>query len=312
MKNTLTSINSYAEVSTKEFVDFSEACYYKEIEALADIISNNDDIKIVSIAGPSGSGKTTTAHILYDLLIERNETPTVVSLDDFYLPGELLPILPNGKTDIESVNSLDVSLIGKCFNEIIKTGESVLPTYDFKTRSRNLNGKKVDIKNHGIIICEGLHALNPLITDLIPRKNIYKIYISVNTPILDDNGETLLSSRQIRLIRRALRDRIFRGSSINTTLSLWDGVIEGERKYLYCFKETADAQLKTLHLYEPLVYKKSFLELENDVAEDAPCYEYFIKTVRALKQFNSISSDFVPNKSLIREFIGNGKYNTPT
>lgn len=312
MKNTLSSINKYALSSTKEFIEFSEQCYYKEIEALADIISKNDDIKIVSIAGPSGSGKTTTAHILYDLLIERNETPTVVSLDDFYLPGDMLPILPNGKKDIESVNSLDVSLIGKCFNEIITTGESVLPIYDFKTRSRNLLGKKVDIKNHGIIICEGLHALNPLITDLIPRKNIYKIYISVNTPILDDSGETLLSSRQIRLIRRTLRDRVFRGSSVNTTLSLWDGVIEGERKYLYCFKETADAQLKTLHLYEPLVYKEDFLALANEVSPDSPCYDYFIKTVNALKYFNSISSDFVPDKSLIREFIGNGKYNAVT
>lgn len=312
MKNTLTSINSYAHDSTKEFVEFSEECYYKEIEALADTISENDDIKIVSIAGPSGSGKTTTAHILCDLLLERNETPSVISLDDFYLPGDKLPILPNGKTDIESVNALDVSLIGKCFNEIIKTGESVLPIYDFKTKSRNLNGKMVDIKNHGIIICEGLHALNPLITDLIPHKNIFKIYISVNTPILDDNGETLLSSRQIRLIRRVLRDRIFRGSSVNVTLSLWDGVIEGERKYLYCFKGTADAQLKTLHLYEPLVYRNAFLELANDVTTNTPCYEYFMKTVKALKQFKSICSDLVPNESLIREFIGNGKYNSKT
>ncbi len=310
MENTLSYINKNSIENLAEFVEFSERKYKKEIENLADIISNNDNIKIVSIAGPSGSGKTTTAHILYDMLIERGETPTVISLDDFYLPEELLPVLENGKKDIESVNALDVELIGKCFNEIIKTGESILPVFDFKTKQRNLNGKKVDIKNHGIVICEGLHALNPLITDLIPRKNIYKIYISVNTPILDDNCEILLSSRQIRLIRRVLRDRIFRGADVVKTLELWDGVIEGERKYLYCFKETADAQVKTLHLYEPLVYKEAFIQLSKEVDETAPCYEYFKKTVRALEQFNAIDSKFIPSQSLIREFIGSGKYNS--
>ena len=310
MKNILSVINGYAENSPQEIVRSSEEWYLSEISQIAQTISDNKNIKIVAIAGPSGSGKTTTAHIMCDRLHEYGENTVVVSLDDFYLPYNDLPILPNGSRDIESVNALDISLIKKCFNEIISSGKTMLPKFNFETKERIKEYAEADIRNKGIVIVEGLHALNPIISDLVPRENIFKIYISVNLPVVDDSGKQILSSRQIRLMRRALRDRIFRNTDINNTLSLWNGVVEGECKFLYCFKHTADINVKTLHFYEPCVYRNDFLALKSDINKDSQCYDYFMKTADALEKFVPIDSSLVPENSLIREFIGNGRYNT--
>ena len=307
-QSTVTEINE-ASHNPESFIRTSENRYKNEVYDVAVRIADNDKIKIVALAGPSGSGKTSTAHILCEKLKELGETPTVVSLDDFYLSDKDLPLLPNGEKDIESVNSLNIPLINECFNEIIATGKTVLPKFDFANKRSIRKGREVDISNHGIIIVEGLHALNPLIADLVPRENIFKAYISVNCSILDRFGEQLLSSRQIRLVRRVLRDRIYRGCGVKETLKMWNGVVEGERKYLYCFKNTADVLIRTLHHFEPCIYRDLFLPLKNLVTPDTECYEYFMRTVNSLEKFESIDSSLLPHNSLIREFVGNGKYN---
>lgn len=305
-------INSLPEINRasrypEEFIKNAEKRYLKEVYSAAERIADNDNIKIVALAGPSASGKTTTAHILCDRLAKIGEKTTVVSLDDFYLTPEQLPVLPNGSRDFESVNALNINLIKKCFYEIITFGKTMLPRYDFINKKSIENDRLCDITDNGIVIVEGLHALNPLITDLVPRDNIFKAYISVNCSIEDDFGEQLLSSRQIRLVRRALRDRIFRGSSINNTLALWNGVVEGERKYLYLFKNTADAQIRTLHVYEPCIYRDEFLKLKDEISENTVCYDYFMRTLNAIEKFKSLSPELVPERSLIREFIGKKK-----
>ncbi len=288
----------------EEFIKISNKEYIDNINGIAQHIEADDNIKIVAIAGPSGSGKTTTAHILQDSLEALGEAVAVVSLDDFYLPVDKLPILPDGSADIESVQALDISLIKYCFEQIIKCGKTNLPRYDFKTKSRIPNAQTLDIGSHGIVIVEGLHAMNPLISNLVPRKNVFKIYISVNRSVEDQNGVQLLSSRQIRLIRRVLRDDRFRGATATETLHLWNNVIDGERKYLYCFKDTADVQLVTFHPYELGVYRERFGKMRGTVNKNAPCYDYFIKTANALERFAVIDSALVPDNSLIREFIG--------
>ena len=305
MINTVTEINE-AVKNPEAIVKYAEKQYKKEIYDAAKKIADNDNIKIVALAGPSGSGKTTSAHILMDRLHLYGEETVVVSLDDFYLSDNELPILPNGKKDIESVNSLNLELLKKCFLEIINTGKTVLPKYDFSAKKSIPNSHTIDVSNKGILIVEGLHALNPIITDLVPRENIFKMYISVNCSIEDSFGEQLLSSRQIRLMRRCLRDRVFRGASVNETLSMWNGVIEGERKYLYCYKNTADAWIKTLHVFEPCLYRNMFLKLRDDVSKDSVCYEYFMRTASAVEKFDAMEEKYVPANSLIREFIGNG------
>ena len=304
--NSLYDIN-LASKNPLEFIKNAEKNYLREVYDAAKRIADNDNIKIVSIAGPSGSGKTTTAHILCDRLLKIGEKPIVVSLDDFYYPPEKLPLLPDGKKDFESVNSLNITLLEKCFSEIIKYGKTCLPKYDFHNKISMENHTSIDITDGGIVIVEGLHALNPIITDLVPRENIFKAYISVNCSIMDNYGEQLLSSRQIRLVRRVLRDRIFRNTSVSNTLSMWNGVVAGERKYLYCFKNTADAQIRTLHSFEPCVYRDAFVSLKDEVTPDTVCYEYFMRTINAIEKFESLDSKYVPKNSLIREFIGPDK-----
>lgn len=308
MKNTLQFINREALRDPAAFIAAAEREYIESITAVAERIAADDNIKIVSIAGPSGSGKTTTAHILCEKLERLGEKTAVVSLDDFYLPHERLPVLDDGTLDIESVYALDIPLLNECFERIIACGATPLPKYDFATGSRIENVRKIDIGERGIVIVEGLHALNPLITELVPKCNIFKLYISVNLPITD-NGGVLLTSRQMRLVRRSLRDEKFRDADINETLSMWENVGEGERKYLYCHKESADVQLVTLHLYEPCIFKERFLRLREQLSPDAHCREYFLKTVEAMERFEKIDSALVPCESLIREFLGEGKYN---
>ncbi len=308
MKNTLQVINDFALNSPRELIARAERHYDRELSDIAKRISEDDDIKIVALAGPSASGKTTTAHILREKLRELDEETEIISLDDFYLPIDSLPLLEDGTRDIESVNALDIPLINKCFNEIIRTGKTVLPKFKFSTKERIINAREIDLSGRGIAIVEGLHALNPLITDLVPSKNIFKAYISVNRGIVNEDGSRLLSSRQIRLARRVLRDRTFRGTPVNETLSLWQGVVEGEEKYLYCFKETADVQIKTLHIYEPCLYRNKILSLKDEISEDAPLKDYFLKTAAALERFVPIDISLVPPDSLITEFVGNGKY----
>ncbi|MBR4123502.1 MAG: hypothetical protein IKY45_03575 [Clostridia bacterium] len=306
MLNSVLEINEAAK-NPQKLIEISEKRYIDEVFSAAKKIADDDRIKIVSLAGPSGSGKTTTAHILCKRLEELGEKTIVVSLDDFYLPYDKLPILENGSRDVESVNSLNIPLIKKSFLEIISTGKTMLPRYDFANKSSILEDRPADIGERGIIIVEGLHALNPLITDLVSRENIFKMYISVNCSIEDAFGEQLLSSRQLRLVRRSLRDNIFRGSSINDTLNFWNGVVEGERKYLYCFKNTADVLIKTLHPYEPCIYRDDFLKLKEQVNPDIFGYEYFLRTAAAIEKFVPLNPRIVPDNSLIREFIGDIK-----
>ena len=304
MINTLSSINKEVKDNAVLFVEKCEEEYREEINAIAKRIADTDDIKIVAIAGPSGSGKTTTAHLLMKRLGVLGEKTDVVSLDDFYLPIGKMPILPDGNRDFESVNALDLPCIERVFKSIIGTGKALLPRFDFQTKEHIDDARLIDIGNRGIVIVEGLHALNPAVTGLVKKENILKIYVSVNMPIENEGGEQILSSRQLRLARRVLRDERFRNASVKETLLLWSKVIEGESKYLYCFKNTADIKLTTLHSFEPCVYKEPFCRLRNSIDGATPCYEYFIKTANALEQFCSVESVLIPKDSLIREFIG--------
>lgn len=304
MKNTLQSINRNAASDPAGFIGAVETEYHRELAALADRIAENDNIRLVAIAGPSGSGKTTTAKLLSEMLEKLGEKNVTVSLDDFYLPASLAPVSEDGTRDTESVNALDLEVMRSCFKQVISTGQSEIPVYNFKTSEREPFTRKIDVGKHGIVIIEGLHAINPVLTGLIAPQNICRVYISVNSPILSENGEILLTSRAVRLMRRALRDEIFRGADINTTLAMWDTVGEGERKYLFKYKDTADVKLKTLHLYEPCIYRERFLKMRGQVNGDTPCSEYFLKTAAAAEKFVSLDKSLVPENSLLREFIG--------
>lgn len=308
MMLTVDYINRRAGEDIAAFVAESEKRYRDEISAIVEEINADPDKKIIMIAGPSGSGKTTTAHILCDYLKEHGKHTEVVSLDDFYLNREDAPRDSEGNPDFETVHSLDIPEINRCFEDVIDDGECMMPVFNFQTGRREEKRKLINIQNGGLMIVEGLHALNPLLSEELPQKNLFKIYISVSRSICDGDGKTFLSSRQMRLIRRMSRDSIYRGTAPQQTYEMWERVLLGEEKYLYGFKPTADRVIATLHEYEPCIFRNIALSLMAEIDPQSEDYDYVEKTMRALERFSAVDESVVPQESLIREFIKGGKY----
>lgn len=313
MINTVNSINKAIETNAAELIESSEQNYRDRISKIAEHVNAHKNIRVIMLAGPSASGKTTTAHILCEKLNDLGVATAVVSLDNFYLEDgdERIPMLPDGKPNFETVMALEVEEIQRCMAEVIETGICDTPIFDFTSRKRKPQKNHIDVGD-GVIIIEGLHALNPILIDGIDRDKIYKIYISVNAPILFDDGCLALSSKQIRLIRRAMRDRIYRGADLKSTLEIWRSVVSGERRYLYVHKNSADVQLSTLHYYEPAVYRDTFIELVKELDRHTENYSYVVAAAEALEKFRPLGSAAVPWDSLIREFIPGGKYENET
>lgn len=306
--NILSKINAKALNDPELLIADSEKRYDAELNFLVDKVSVNSAYKILLIAGPSGSGKTTTAHILKSKFAAIGKKAEVLSLDHFFLPLDRMPLQENGEKDFESVHSLDIPEIHKCFDQLITNAVAEIPIFDFLAGGRIKTKRKIDISNGGILIVEGLHALNPILTDELDATGVFKIYISVNTSVVDDNGNKLLSSRQMRLIRRMSRDHIYRNTDAAGTLKLWTSVVRGEEKYLYCFKDIADYKLVTFHSYEPCIFKDIILDLLKNLPKTVDNYDYIMSVKSVLERFVSLNLNLVPETSLIREFIPGGAF----
>lgn len=307
--NILSKINSMAVSNPENLIKTAEQHYNDELNSLVKRVTENKECKILLMAGPSSSGKTTTAHIIKDKIISAGKKAEVISLDHFYLPVDKMPLQENGEKDFESVYSLDIPEIHRCFDELIKIGKTTIPIYSFVGAQIN-DRHPIDISDGGILIVEGLHALNPILTDELDKNSLLKIYISVNRTVVDDNGNKLLSSKQVRLIRRISRDYLYRNTDALGTLKLWTSVVKGEEKYLYCFRDTADVELATFHSYEPCIFKNIIVELLNDLPKTSDNYDYIMNAKKALERFVSVDMALVPENSLIREFIPGGTYET--
>ncbi len=304
MTNILQQINSSLNSDSKGFIEVCEKAYKEQICSLVDAILSDENNRILMIAGPSGSGKTTTAHVLKETLEKNGKKTQVVSLDNFYKSMSDREVLSDGKVDFESVNALDIKEITRSFNELITKGKSKLPEFDFVLAKSIPNKFELDISNGGYLIVEGIHALNPEITCHLPQENLFKIYVSVTRPIVDENGKTVLTGRKLRLIRRTIRDFKFRNKTINETLGLWSGVVEAENKHIRSFKKYADFCVTTLHSFEPALYKKRFLEMIKTVTDDTPNSDYARMAAKGLEKFTEIDENLIPETSLIKEFIG--------
>lgn len=287
----------------KNLIEKSETRYRNVIDSICEKINSDSEKKIVMLAGPSGSGKTTTASKIKEKLESLGHKAYTVSLDDFYKNIGDGPKNEDGTYDFESVDSLDLELIHKCLQELITDSESELPLFDFMTGKRKEEKNYIDLEKDDVIIVEGLHALNPRIADTLPKENLFKIYISVSSRIYD--GEKIvLNKRNLRFIRRMVRDFQFRNSSVEHTYSLWPAVANGEDKYLFPYKNNADHYINSIHIYEPCVFKTVATELLSTVEKTSKNYEDAQKLISALSKFPSIEKDDVPENSLLREFLG--------
>lgn len=303
MKYTFEKIDACAENPEKFVADCAER-YRAAVTDCAEKIFADTDKKIVMLAGPSSSGKTTTAKILSGIIEKLGGNAYSVSLDDFYRSHNEpdYPKNEKGEDDYECVESLAVDLIREKIASLVSGKETLLPEFDFSTGMRNDDVKSIDLGENDIIIIEGLHALNPLITQGIDEKNLFKIYVSVSTRIYEDNGDVLLSKRDLRFIRRAVRDYFTRSMSIKRTFDIWQSVSDGEDKYLFPFEDYADVKIDSFHPCEPCLIKDVAIRLLSE--EDFEEYSEKAEQLREkLKKFRSIDASLLPEDSVLKEFI---------
>lgn len=302
----ISRINELAKTDPMMLVRNSEERYKNFTDEVATRVAENENIRIILLAGPSGSGKTTTANLLADRLRLKGLFSLVISLDDFYRDktDPEYPRLASGERDFEAVEALNLPDLEATLLSISRGEEFLIPKYDFKVGGRTLTKKHPKI-SHGCVIIEGLHALNPKISEHLPKGSILKIFISVSTNI-NDGGERILSGRKLRFARRMVRDSLYRGADAARTLELWENVISGENKYLYPYRNLADVEFDTFHAFEPCVMRKYAEELISE--ELAEASEYANTVLSALRLAVPIDEALIPADSLIREFIVGGIY----
>lgn len=302
----LKNLNKETSESAEALIAAAELEYKNKVREIAEHIAKNPEIRIILLAGPSGSGKTTSANLIADAIEHMGRESIVVSLDDFYRDSidPEYPRFESGERDFESPDALHIPDLVATLEKIADGEAFSVPKYDFKV------GGRVSLSHHepmhgGVVIIEGLHALNPKIFSLLPEERLYKIFISVSTNV-NDGDRRILSGRKIRFVRRMVRDSIYRGADANRTLSMWKNVLLGEDKYLYPNRQYANLSFDTFHKFELGVMRPLAEELITDELSER---EPYAKTVKdALSAVLPISEALVPEDSLIREFIPGGKY----
>ncbi|MBR7007950.1 MAG: nucleoside kinase [Ruminococcus sp.] len=294
----------------KKFIYESDNNYTQRLISIADNIENSKDTKpIVLLAGPSGSGKTTTAIKIREILRDRGIISYNISLDNYFVPKERFPVDENGKVDLESPAHIDKELFMEHMEALSKGREITLPLFRFSDQSRQ-KGPQLRREKDDIIVFEGTHALNPDITGTTAQW-AHKMYVSVRTRLqYDVKGEDdrLLDPAYIRLMRRIIRDVLFRGRDITVTLDMFDSVEAGEVKYIMPYKKLAEYSVDSFIPYEAPAYKSFVLgKLKKAIEQDSK-YERFKPIVEALNGLMGISLDNIPSNSLTREFIGGSSY----
>jgi len=306
--NELSRINVAAATTPEAFVTRTEEAYFQNILDIAKNIAKEDNgCKLVMLFGPSSSGKTTTSHLLEHAFHEIGIGSTIISLDDFYRGEHQAPILPNGQHDYESVDALNVTEIESCLLSLVETNRCDMPVFNFEIHMPYPHKRHVVLKEHDIAIVEGIHAINPIVINQLPAEKVKKIYISVKQGIMNGEAE-LFTANGMRLVRRIVRDYNFRGTKPERTLNMWPMVMEGERKYIKPFRNEVDYTINSLHLYETCVLKNQAIPLLQTVLEKSEQFVLAQRLINSLQKFEPISSEFVPKKSIIREFIGGGIY----
>lgn len=304
LPNTLEAINRKARSAPLDFIRQSEARFDGVLDRAVERIVAERGREIVMLAGPSSSGKTTTAKKLAERLQTLGIETHVLSLDDFYLNREQIPGFSEGAPDFETVHALDLPLLQDTLCDLLAGREVLLPMFDFTVGKRSNTSRAVTLGECDAVIVEGLHALNPLVTAQLPKKNVLKLYISVSSRIYNKNGEVLLNKKSLRFVRRLLRDYRFRASSAEHTFSLWKNVLSGEQKYLFPFRSQADMRIDSTHLYAPCVFRDEAVELLKNADLRGDDRRTADTLSAALQTFVPLSPSLVPENSLLREFLG--------
>ena len=287
----------------ESLINVNETYYNNQLSKCAkDIISN--DMNIVMLAGPSSSGKTTTAKKLAIQLAVLGKDAFVISTDDYFVDRDKTPLDTNGNKDYESIDAIDLNSLNEDLLNLLEGKEVILPSFNFIKGIRTLSNKKITMKENTVLIIEGIHALNPKLTDYIPEKNKYKIYVSVLTGINIDSTNRI-SSSETRLIRRIVRDNKYRGYNTLETLKSWDKVKYGEERYIFPYQNRADFYVDSSLIYEYNALKKYAMECLNQVSNDSR-YFYIVDRLKNILSYfvNMKDTKVIDDNSILREFIG--------
>ena len=285
----------------QELAALSEAHYHDQIESIADEILAAGH-RIVMLTGPSAAGKTTSAHKIARAVAARGHNSRVLSLDDFYSGEGKYPKHPDGSDDYESLEALNLAELHSCLKDLYTTGVCDAPVFDF-TKQQPSGTQHIDARD-GVVIIEGLHALNPALTEALPDDAALCLYAGLREEYADAHDSRCLATRDIRLARRIVRDYLFRGHGAAFTLGLWGHVCAGEDRFIKPYKPRANLLLDTTHTYEVCLWRTVLDAMPADPALTATQARQLEALRRRFAEFPALGTELVPENSLLREFIG--------
>ncbi|MDD3360117.1 MAG: nucleoside kinase [Hespellia sp.] len=299
----LNDMAAHQNVTTAVLVQ--EAFMERKISEIAQMIAEKKSAKIILIAGPSSSGKTTFSHRLSVQLAVNGLHPHPIAVDNYFVDREHTPKDEFGNYNFECLEAIDVEAFNQDMTNLLEGKEVIIPTFDFKSGHRNYSGKPFQIASNDVLVIEGIHCLNPKLTEKLPAANKFKIYISALTQLnIDEHNR--IPTTDGRLIRRIVRDARTRGTSAQQTIAMWPSVRRGEEQNIFPYQEEADIMFNSALIYELAVLKQYVEPMLFGV--DKNCAEYLEakRLLKFLDYFVGINSESIPNTSLLREFVGGG------
>ena len=290
-----------------QLVDEGENYHAEQLARITREICERD-VRVVLIAGPSSSGKTSTSHKLCLELLAQGKQPVALSLDNWYLNGTLTPLKPDGSKDYESVYAIELEQLELDLKALVAGKEIALPTFNFAEERREYPGETLALENEAVLVMEGIHALNPILTAHLDDKYKYKIFAAPMSPVSLD-GETWIPTYVHRLLRRMSRDYRTRGKTPIQTIAGWADVREGEGKWIEPFRDRADAQFDTSMLYELPAIRNTVETALQTVPAAAEEYKVAEQLLYYLSFFERLEASYIPRTSILREFIGGSQFN---
>lgn len=292
----------------RELIRVNEALHEKSFSNIADAVCDRGT-RVVMLAGPSSSGKTTSANRLATQLRVHGKKPILISLDNYYLNRDTIAPGPDGKIDLEHINAIDTNLFRQQMADLLQGKAIILPSFNFVTGKREWTDRELVLSENAVIIVEGIHGLNPLLLpDNVDSNVIFKLYVSPLLPLNLDNHNRIPTS-YLRLLRRIVRDYETRGSSVQHTISMWESVQKGEKRWIFPYQENADVIFNSSTLYELAILKRHIFPLLTCITPDDSCYDEVRSIVKILNYIQvSDADDEIPPTSIVREFIGGNTF----
>ena len=286
----------------------TEAIQEGKISEIARDIASRDGVKFIMIAGPSSSGKTSFSYRLSTQLKAQGLNPYPIGLDNYYKDREFCPRDEDGNFDFECLEALAVDDFNQDMKKLLNGERVEIPEFNFKTGKREYHGNFIQLKKNDILVIEGIHGLNEKMSYSLPKESKYKVYISALTSLnIDEHNR--IPTTDVRLLRRMVRDNRTRGTKASGTIAMWDSVRRGEENYIFPFQESADAVFNSALVYELAILKQFAEPLLFGIDKSEETYHEANRLLKFLDYFLGVTSEDLPNNSLLREFVGGSVFN---